>query len=120
MMKSFSTWIRPEEILKLDEMLKPCVEMTSLSLTLYAAERSSALQQKLANDLSLLIGHHPTLKRLVLRNFEDHLVRYWDINCLPTSLETLEVYNSILMRVDVEHSTASHIRDLTISSFLCS
>src|SRR6218665_410729 len=112
--------IKPEDILKLDEILKPCVELTSLSLELYWAERNDAVRQKLANDLSLLIGHHPTLKRLVLRDFEDLLVGYWDKYRLPTSLETLEVHRTILMHVDLEHgkdaSTTSHIRDLTISS----
>jgi len=122
--KSFTVEITPEDILKLDEILKPCVELTSLHLRLrlFRAERNDALRQKLANDVSLLIGRHPTLKRLVLHNFEDLLVGHWDVYHLPTSLETLVLYDSILMRVDLEHwtnaSTTSHIRDLTISSFL--
>jgi len=113
--------VQPEDILKLDKILKPCVELTSLSLELLTAVRNVALRQKLANDVSLLIGHHPTLKRLVLDNFEDLLVGCWDKNRLPTSLETLELYHTILMRVDLEHgtdtSTTSHIRDLSITSF---
>src|SRR6218665_48101 len=112
--------IRPEDILKLDEILKPCVELTSLSLELYTVERNDALRQKLANDLSLLIGHHPTLKRLALENFQD-LVGFGDKYRLPTSLETLVLEASVLTCVDLEHgtdsSTTSHIRDLTISSF---
>src|SRR6218665_1791464 len=116
--------IKPEDILKLDEILKPCVELTSLSLTLFTAERNDLFRQKLANDLSLLIGRHPTLKRLVLDNFEDLLAGYWDKYRLPTSLETLGLYNSILMRVDLEHgtdaSTTSHIRDIKITNFLYS
>src|SRR6218665_190148 len=112
--------VQPEDILKLDEMLKPCVELTSPSLVLLTAVRNDALRQKLANDVSLLIGHHPTLKRLVLDNFEDLLVGCWDKYRLPTSLETL-LYRTILMRVDLEHgtdaSTTSHIRDLSITSF---
>src|SRR6218665_1821132 len=125
---------KPEDILKLDEILKPCVELTSLSLTLpyikqrrnecLSAELYDALRQKLANDVSLLIGRHPSLKRLVLRNFEDLLVGYWDKYRLPTSLEILILYDSILMRVDLENGTdasiPSHIRDLTISSFVSS
>src|SRR6218665_1066799 len=110
-----------EDILKLDEILKPCVELSSLSLRLITAERNDALRPKLANDLSLLIGHHPTLKQLVLGNFQDLLVGYWDKYRLPTSLETLVLNDSIWMRVDLEHcpdaSTTSHIRELTISSF---
>src|SRR6218665_3714339 len=119
--------IKPEDILKLDEILKPSVELTSLSLNLYTRqmyERDDALQQKLANDLSLLIGHHPTLKRLVLDGFQDLLVGYWDKYRLPTSLETLVLKDSILTCVDLEHgtdaSTTSHIRDLTISNILVS
>src|SRR6218665_1979843 len=123
-MKSFSVAIKPEDILKLDEILKPCVELTSLSLSLCANQRNDALQQSLANDVSLLIGHHPTLKRLVLRHFRDLIVGYWDKYRLPTSLETLEFYDSSLMHVDLEHgtdaSTTSHIRDIEISSFLYS
>src|SRR6218665_1828521 len=110
-----------EDILKLDEILKPCVELSSLSLRLITAERNDALRPKLANDLSLLIGHHPTLKRLVLGNFQDLLVGYWDKYRLPTSLETLVLCDSVLMRVDLEHgtdaSTTSHIRDLTILNY---
>jgi len=122
--KSFTVEITPEDILKLDEILKPCVELTSLHLRLrlFRAERNDALRQKLANDVSLLIGRHPTLKRLVLHNFEDLLVGYGDIYRLPTSLETLILLNSSLMRVDLEHwtnaSTTSHIRNLTIMSCL--
>src|SRR6218665_2153058 len=115
--------IKPEDILKWYEVLKPCVELTSLSLglTQCEAERNDAPRQKLANDVSLLIGHHPTLKRLVLHNFKDLLVGYWDKYRLPTSLETLVFDHTILMHVDLEHgtdaSTTSHIRDLTILSF---
>jgi len=120
--KSFTVKIKPEDILKLDEILKPCVELTSLSLLLCTIQRDGRpiLRQELANDVSLLIGHHPTLKRLVLKEFEDLLVGYWNIYCLPTSVETLEVYNSVLMHVGLGHwtgaSTTSHIRNLTISS----
>src|SRR6218665_3307886 len=110
--------INLEDFLKLDEVLTPCVELTSLSLELYRA--NDALRQKLANDLSLLIGHRPTLKRLVLYRFCDLLVGYWDKYRLPTSLEILVFDYTILMHVDMEHgtdaSTTSHIRDLTISS----
>src|SRR6218665_1048212 len=116
--------IKPKDILKLDEILKPCVALTSLSLNLYTREMhegNDALRQKLANDLSLLIGHHPTLKRLVLGYFQDLLVGYLDKYLLPTSLETLELCDSVLTRVDLEHgtdaSTTSHIRDLTISNY---
>src|SRR6218665_3710234 len=119
--------VQLDDILKLDEILKPCVELTSLSLSLSFASLSDAKQcdalgQKLANDVSLLIGHHPTLKRLVLDNFKDVLVGYRDKYHLPTSLETLVLYHTTLMRVvDLEHgtdaSTTSHIRDLTISNF---
>src|SRR6218665_837461 len=109
-----------EDILKLDEILKPCVELTSLSLQLLVNHRNDALRQKLANDFSLLIDHHPTLKRLVLRNFKDLLAGYWAKYCLPTSLKTLELDRTIFMGVDLEHgkdaSTTSHIRDLTISN----
>src|SRR6218665_433577 len=109
--------INLEDFLKLDEVLTPCVELTSLSLQLYRA--NDALRQKLANDLSLLIGHRPTLKRLVLYKFYDLLVGYWDKYRLPTSLEILVFDYTILMHVDMEHvtdaSTTSHIRDLTIS-----
>src|SRR6218665_2674430 len=115
--------IIPEDILKLDEILQPCVELTSLSLELSIAERYGAFRQKLANDVPLLIDHHPTLKRLALGNFTD-LCGYWDKYRLPTSLETLLFYNTIAMRVDLEHgtdaSTTSHIRDLTISHFFYS
>src|SRR6218665_171342 len=123
-MKSFTVRIKPEDISKLDEILKPCVELTSLSLSLCGNQRNDTVRRKLANNLSLLIGHHPTLKRLVLDNFEDLLVGYWDHNRLPTSLETLEFNDSSLMRVDLEHgtdqSTTSHIRDIEISSLSCS
>src|SRR6218665_2894518 len=116
--------IKPEDILKLDNILKPCVELTSLSLALCANQRNDTVRRKLANNLSLLISHRPTLKRLVLDNFEDLLVGYWDKYRLPTSLETLVLYNSILMRVDLEPgtdaSTTSHIRDIEILSFSCS
>src|SRR6218665_632826 len=116
--------IQPKDILKLDEILKPCVELTSLSLTLSTAELCDALGQRVANDLTLLIGHHPTLKRLVLHNFKDLLVGHWDIYRLPISLETLELKDSILTFVDLEHgtdaSTISHIQDLTISNFFLS
>jgi|SRR6218665_2953035 len=121
-MKSFTVRIKPEDISKLDEILKPCVELTSLSLSLCANQRNDTVRRKLANNLSLLIGHHPSLKRLVLENFEDLLVGYWDQYRLPTSLETLEFKDSSLMRVDLEHgtNTTSHIRDIKISSFSCS
>src|SRR6218665_42027 len=119
--------VQLDDILKLDEILKPCVELTSLSLSLSFASLSDAKQcdalgQKLANDVSLLIGHHPTLKRLVLESFDDLLVGYLDKYRLPTSLETLVLYHTSLMCVvDLEHgtdaSTTSHIRDLTISNF---
>src|SRR6218665_193212 len=118
--------ITPEEILKLDEILKPCVELTSLhlKLRLVRAERNDALRQKLANDVSLLIGRHPTLKWLVLENFTDLLVGYWDNYRLPTSLVGLALLDSMLMRVDLEHwanaSTTSHIRHLAIVSYLSS
>src|SRR6218665_3087549 len=72
-MKSFTVRIKPEDISKLDEILKPCVELTSLSLSLCANQRNGTVRRKLANNLSLLIGHHPSLKRLVLENFEDLL-----------------------------------------------
>src|SRR6218665_1081796 len=113
--------VHPEDSLKLDEILKPCVELTYLSLHLFTAGRNDALRQQLANDLSLLIDHLPTLKRLVLDGFQDLLVGYWDKYHLPTSLETLALCDSVLMHVDFEHgtdaSTTSHIRDLTISSY---
>jgi len=113
--------VHPEDSLKLDEILKPCVELTYLSLHLFTAGRNDALRQQLANDLSLLIDHLPTLKRLVLDGFQDLLVGYWDKYRLPTSLETLALRDSVLMHVDFEHgtdaSTTSHIRDLTISSY---
>src|SRR6218665_549525 len=113
--------IQAEDILKLDEILKPCVELTSLSLTLSTGDLCYALGQRVANDLSLLIGHHPTLKRLVLHNFEDLLVDYWDIYRLPISLETLVLKNSVLTCVDLEYgtdaSTISHIQNLTISNY---
>src|SRR6218665_3639253 len=116
--------VQPEDILKLDEILKPCVKLTSLSLSLSTADRYDALGQKLANDISLLIDHHPTLKRLVLDNFKALLVGYWDKYRLPTSIETLVLYHTILMRVDLEHGTdsytTSHMRDLTISIFFFS
>src|SRR6218665_2658342 len=116
--------IQPEDILKLDEILKPCVALTSLSLTLSTAERYDGLGQRLANDLTLLIGHHPTLKRLVLNNFENRLDGHWDICHLPISLETLVLKDSLLTCVDLEHwtdsSTISHIQDLTISNFFLS
>ena len=114
--------IKPEDILKLDEILKPCVELTSLSLTLRVNHRNDALRHKLANDVSLLIGHHLTVEWLVLRNFKDLLVGYLDKYRLPTSLETLELDRTIFMGVDLEHgkdaSTTSHIRDLKISNSL--
>src|SRR6218665_3425291 len=114
--------VHPEDSLKLDEILKPCVELTYLSLHLFTAGRNDALRQQLANDLSLLIDHLPTLKRLVLDGFQDLLVGYWDKYRLPTSLETLVLKDSILTCVDLEHgtdaSTTSHIRDLTISNIL--
>src|SRR6218665_209961 len=113
--------IQAEDILKLDEILKPCVELTSLSLTLSTGDLCYALGQRVANDLSLLIGHHPTLKRLVLHNFEDLLVDYWDIYRLPISLETLVLKDSDLTSVGLEHgtdaSTISHIQNLTISNY---
>src|SRR6218665_3513185 len=116
--------IEPEDILKLDEILKPCVELTSLSLTLSTAELYDALGQRLANDLTLLIGHHPTLKRLVLHNFEDLLVDHWDIYRLPISLETLVLKDTVFTCVDLEYgtdaSTISHIQDFTISNFFLS
>ena len=104
----------------LDELLKPCVELTSLSLTLYTTHGKIFLRQNLANDVSLLISHHPTVKQLVLSGFEDLLVGYWDKYRLPTSIETLELHGSIFTPVDLEHwtnaSTTSHIRDLKIST----
>src|SRR6218665_1751522 len=113
--------IEPEDILILDEILKPCVELISLSLTLSTAELYDALGQRVANDLTLLIGHHPTLKRLVLHNFEDLLVDHWDIYRLPISLETLVLKDSVLTCVDLEYgtdaSTISHIQNLTISNY---
>src|SRR6218665_2296822 len=112
-MKSFTVKIKPEDILKLDEILKPCVELTYLSLTLYTTHRTIFLRQNLAKDVSLLIGHHPTVKRLVLCKFEDLIVGYEDKYPVPTSLETLELSDSILT------STAPHIRDLMISNTRC-
>src|SRR6218665_3530539 len=105
--------IEPEDILKLDEILKPCVELTSLSLTLYTTHGTIFLRQNLAKDVSLLIGHHPTVKRLVLCKFEDLIVGYEDKYPLPTSLETLVLSDSILT------STTPHIRDLMISNTCC-
>src|SRR6218665_1739979 len=105
--------IEPEDILKLDEILKPCVELTSLSLTLYTTHGTIFLRQNLAKDVSLLIGHHPTVKRLVFRYFEDFMVGYEDKYPLPTSLETLELINSILT------SSTPHIRYLKISNTRC-
>jgi len=107
--------IEPKDISKLDEILKPCVVLTSLSLKLFTAERNDLFRQKLANDLSLLIGHHPTLKRLVLRNFLDLLVGYGNKYPLPTSLETLVLHDSVLTRW-TDATTTSHIRDFTISN----
>jgi len=111
--KSFTVKIKPEDILKLDEILKPCVELTSLSLSLYATDGTTSLRQNLAKDVSLLIGHHPTVKRLVLYKFKDLMVGYEDKYPLPTSLETLELVDSILT------SSTPHIRDLTILNTHC-
>ena len=103
--------------MKLDEILKPCVELASLSLSLNTTHGTIFLRQNLANDVSLLISHHPTVKRLVFRYFEDFIVDYEGKYPLPTSLETLELTDS---RVDLEHwtdaSNTPHIRDLTILS----
>jgi len=101
--------LRPQDILKLDEILKPCVELTSLSLALYIVNYNDALRHKLANDLSLLLGHHLTVKRLVLRNFNGYEDKY----PLPTSLETLVLMGSFLT------SSTPHIRDLTILNPCC-
>src|SRR6218665_236395 len=112
-MKSFSMTIEPEDILKLDEILKCCVELTSLSLTLYTTHGTIFLRQNLAKDVSLLIGHHPAVKRLVLCKFEDLIFGYEDKYPLPTSLETLVLSDSILT------STTPRIRDLTILNTRC-
>ena len=111
--------------MKLDEILKPCVELVSLSLSLDTNHRQKLandeiLRQNFANDVSLLIIHHPTVKRLVFRNFEDSIVGYEDKYPLPTSLETLILSDS---RVYFEHwtdaSNTPHIRDLTIVKTSC-
>jgi len=108
--------------LKLDEILKPCVELTtlSLSLTLCTSHRNDTLRQNLANDVSLLFSHHPTVKKVVFCGFEDLIVGYWDKYRLPTALETLVLFKSVLMRVDLDHSTdvstTSSIRHIKILS----
>jgi len=120
--KSFSVKIKPEDILKLDEILKPCVELTTLRLTLSlcTSHRNDTLRQNLANDVSLLFSHHPTVHTVFFTGFEDLIVGYWDKYRLPTSLETLVLLNSVLMRVDLDHSTdvstTSRIRHIKIAS----
>ena len=123
-MKSFSIRIKPEDILKLDEILKPCVELTTLSLSLTlllcTSHRNDTLRQSLANHVSLLLSHHPTVKNVVFCGFEDLIVGYWDKYRLPTSIETLAVFDSVLMHVDLDHSTdvstTSRIRHILIAS----
>jgi len=119
--KWFAIRIEPEDILKLDRILKPCVHLTALTLTLNHGNYhlDDNLRQNLANDVSLLISHHPTIKRLCLIDFRDLIVGYGYKYCLPTSLDTLALHNCVLTHVDLEHwtdaCTKSHIEDLLIS-----
>lgn len=120
-MKLISVAVEPEHIFKLDEILKPCVELASLTLILRHGRHrlNGRLRENLANDVSLLISHHPTIKELVFWGFRDLIAGYGDKYRLPPLLESFKVVDCVLTLVDWEHwanaYTTSSIRHLTIA-----